>query len=122
MTEKLLTSEQYARWSNDTGLRELRQILYWRWDPLGVSDDFPVTEDEYDSYAQMLLGRLRQGLDEDGIADYLLAVEKESMGQRLSSNEHLRHVADLVLGWYEQSMLSWLDRQGLGGHKPSRSR
>jgi len=121
MTEKLLTTVQYAHWSKDTGLRELGQILYWRWDPLGVSDDFPATEDEYDSYAQMLLGRLRQGLSEDAVADYLLAVEKESMGQRLSSNAHLQYVAELVLGWYEESMLSWLVGKGLGGHKPGRS-
>lgn len=33
-----------------TDALELRQILYWRWDPIGVSDEFPLNAGEYDLY------------------------------------------------------------------------
>jgi hypothetical protein len=43
-----LTEEQYARWSQESGFAELRQILYWLWDPIDVNNAFPHTHDEYD--------------------------------------------------------------------------
>lgn len=27
---------------------ELRRVLYWQWDPIGVRDDFPHSAGEYD--------------------------------------------------------------------------
>ena len=37
-----LGSDHFARWSKETGERELRQLLSWKWDPLGaVAISFP---------------------------------------------------------------------------------
>src|SRR3954468_15284766 len=59
--DESLSEEEYARWGNEAGFAELRQLLFWRWDPIGVGDAFPVTADEYDLYARVLLSRLRAG-------------------------------------------------------------
>lgn len=38
------------------GLREMRGLLWEKWDPLGLRDMAP--EDEYDSYAMVLASKL----------------------------------------------------------------
>jgi hypothetical protein len=53
------------------------QILYYMWDPIGVSGDAPV--DEYRSYLPKVLQFARQR-DETGLADYLKYVMTALMG------------------------------------------
>ncbi len=43
-----LSTEDFARWWKETGEHELRQILFWKWDPIGAFDSSPNTTDEYD--------------------------------------------------------------------------
>ena len=54
-----LTGPELVRWWAETGERELRQLLYWKWDPIGVNDSFPWAVDEYDGYAPQILSALR---------------------------------------------------------------
>ena len=106
-----LTEEQYAQWWNERGFAELRQVLFWRWDPLAVEDAFPITEDEYDSYVGVLLSRLRKGATAHDVADYLRSVEDEAMGLSFDDEAKRRAVGQRILDWYDRSISHWLQRK-----------
>ena len=91
------------------GFRELRQILYWRWDPLGVDRAFPATEDEYDDYARVLMSRLRKGARSQDVAAYLSSAESGSMGQRFSDDVKLEELGKRILDWFEESLSIWME-------------
>jgi hypothetical protein len=107
MEENELTTEEFARWWRETGEHELRQLLLWRWDPIGVADYFPNTADEYDGYAPQLVQALRKGADADATAAHLRDVERQSMDGPLTSAEHLDYLGSLIREWYENSQHSW---------------
>ena len=102
-----LTREQFARWWRETGERELRQILFWRWDPIGVSYLFPTAADEYDSYGPATVALIRAGASEDDIADHLGFVERETMGLSRDDPDHRLEVAQLLMRWFETSVNAW---------------
>jgi len=105
-----LSEEQYARWVREEGFGELRQVLFWRWDPVGVEDAFPITADEYDDYARVLMSRLRKGAGEPQVAAYLLSVEREWMGRRFSDDAKLEALGERILDWFEESLSLWMER------------
>jgi hypothetical protein len=111
-----LSAEQLAAWSRKTGIAELRQLLYWRWDPMCVSDAFPRTADEYDAYAHAILGQLHHGHRRADIARYLRDSETELLGERHSDSASLGQLADRLIDWYEDSISYWLE------HQPGRAR
>lgn len=102
-----LNEAEYAEWWQQTGLRELRQLLYWLWDPVGVADAFPATWDEYDQYAKVLLSRLRDDDSVAPIAQYLRSVERDSMGGHFNDDARLKFVAERVNAWYGESLDHW---------------
>jgi hypothetical protein len=102
-----LTREQFARWWRETGERELRQVLLWRWDPIGVSDSFPNAADEYDGYGPGVVALLRAGASEDDVADHLGFVERETMGLPADDPAQRAKVAQLLMGWFANSVDSW---------------
>ncbi len=104
-----LSTEDFARWWKETGEHELRQILFWKWDPIGVCDSFPNTADEYDGYAPRVVGALRRGASEGEIATLLHSIEHDAMGLARGATDHLREVAQLLVGWFENSHDSWSD-------------
>jgi hypothetical protein len=79
-------------------LAELEQLLYWRWDPIGVSESFPSATDEYGDYARDLTRLLRAGAGVDTIAEYLRFVEDEWI-QLPTSSEARVDVARRILLW-----------------------
>ena len=97
-----LSNEQWARWWRQAGFRELRQIL-WRWDPIGVADDLPATEDEYDDYALGVAGLLRRAATAGEIADYLFGIETGVI-ELPTSDEKRHYVAELTRNWYPNSI------------------
>jgi hypothetical protein len=99
-----LTGEQYARWWKEAGERELRQLLLWRWDPIGVADHFPATEHEYDDYAGTIAKSLHSGED---VRAVLLSIESKWMDGQLSTDEHLDYVAGLLVDWFGNSISRW---------------
>jgi hypothetical protein len=107
MVDAELTTEEFARWWHETGEHELRQLLLWRWDPIGVADYFPNTADEYDGYAPQLVQALRKGADGEAVAAHLREVERESMGGPFTSPTRLEDLGTLVRYWYENSQHSW---------------
>ncbi len=100
-----LTADEFARWWKETGEHELRQILFWRWDPVGVAHYFPNTADEYDDYAPQLVQLLRRGGTAEDVAGYLLRIEREQMG--LSQIGEVEDVAALIESWFGNSPDSW---------------
>lgn len=104
-----LSAEDYARWCCDAGFPELGQILFWRWDPIGVDESFPITADEYDSYARELLTRLRRGAGVQQVAAYLAEVEEHSIGLRFSDDARLGALGQYVVDWHATSISHWVD-------------
>jgi hypothetical protein len=58
---------------------EVRRVLLEVWDPIGVCEE-PGAQDEYDEYADHVVGQLFSGATDDEIADYLHRVATENMG------------------------------------------
>ena len=109
MAEKPLTTEAFARWWRETGEHELRQLLLWRWDPIGVADHFPNTADEYDDYASDVVQVLRDGGEADDVAEHLREIEREWMDGPLSPPDRLAYLGELIHEWYWNSQASWSD-------------
>lgn len=107
------SSEGYARWWSETGERQLRQVLLWRWDPVGVSAFFPDAADEYDGYAPQIAQLLRGGATPEDLAEHLAGVEREQMGRDVAA-ERLRDVAAFLVAWYETSTTQWQEFGRLG--------
>jgi hypothetical protein len=109
-----LTREQFARWWRETGESELRQVLFWRWDPIGVSVHFPSTADEYDDYGPGVVALLRAGASEDDLADHLGFVEREMMLLSGDDRERRSDVAQLLAFWFGNSVARWRQPDGSG--------
>ncbi len=103
-----LTRAQYTAWYRQAGLPELRQMLLWRWDPLGVASAFPRTLSEYDAYAQGLLSRLETGVSVEEIAAYLEGVEIDT-GLRATSRQELLDLGAQVVAWVDDSIDFWTE-------------
>jgi len=104
-----LSTEEFARWWKETGEHELRQILFWTWDPIGVYDAFPNTADEYDGYAPQVVQALRKGATEDEIAELLRSFEHDAMGLGRANPNGVHEVAQFLVHWFENSQDSWSD-------------
>ena len=101
-----LSTEDRHRWWKETGASELRQILLWRWDPIGVSDFFPDTADEYDDYLGGVVELAARGAPAQEIAEHLRTIESEWMG--IPGDAGNRHrVALHICGWFEASTDRW---------------
>jgi hypothetical protein len=105
-----LTRDEFARWWRETGAPELRQVLFWRWDPIGVSESFPHAADEYDGYAPGVVALLRAGAGEEDLADHLGFVERETMDLPMDDPERRVEVARLLAAWFANSVEAWRHR------------
>ena len=111
-----LPGDVLEAWWEQTGRAELRQLLHWRWDPIGVEDFFPESVDEYDHYLDGLMQRLWSDADAPtrrlDAELYLRKVAEDDMG--LTDSDPARHakVADLAIEWYDRSLRFWRDRGG----------
>lgn len=107
-----LSTEDWARWWKDAGGWQLRQILFWRWDPIGVQEGFPWSYDEYDSYAGLLAKTLREGATKEEVAHRLeefeleigLSVPPEAEVPRLA-------LAGFIEMWFPASIEHWKSRR-----------
>jgi hypothetical protein len=101
-----LTGSELVRWWTETGERELCQLLYWKWDPIGVSDSFPWAIDEYDGYASQILSALRDP-KANSVEQLLQEIEAGAMGLSGGRREHHRTVASTIAEWLKQSQARW---------------
>lgn len=109
-----LSLEEHALWWKEAGGSQLRQVLFWRWDPIGVSQfAFPAAHDEYDSYAGPLVNLLREHAGVQQVQEYLRETEEQTMG--LSSgpgaDDRRRDLAMFIAAWYPSSIQYWKARQ-----------
>lgn len=106
--EEPLSVENQHRWWKEAGGWQLRELLYWRWDPIGVSGGFPFTREEYDGYAGRLEKLLTGGAGPDELSAYLLEAERH-MGLILSHGTETRRakMAELILTWHRNSLSHW---------------
>ncbi|MHB1568387.1 MAG: hypothetical protein ACYC0H_04200 [Solirubrobacteraceae bacterium] len=104
-----LSTDDFARWWHETGERELRQLLYWKWDPIAVSGQFPRTADEYDGYVPEVVSALRKGASATDVAELLEAIESDRMGLGQGPSGRLRMLGSEIVSWLEQSQGSWKD-------------
>jgi hypothetical protein len=75
--------------------RRVDEVLFYVWDPIGVSDE-PCARWEYKSYVPKILQLVEQNDDPSPIALYLSEIEKNQMG--ISSNtDNCNRVAELLL-------------------------
>lgn len=107
-----LSAEEHARWWKEAGGWQLRQLLYWKWDPIGVNDGFPWTYDEYDTYAGQVITQLRNEADAAEIARYLKDVASGAMGLSYSPGSlSFDSVAQQIIDWYPSSIEWWQARK-----------
>ena len=75
---------------SDSTLRQrVRAILLADWDPIGIRD-IPHAHDEYDAYVDKVARMLASGNAAAKLADYLLQVERQSMGLKGTRHRALR--------------------------------
>ena len=84
--------------SSDLALyRAVDEALHYVWDPIGVSRA-PEARDEYYSYIPHVFGMVKDGLNEQAIADSLGRIATDGMGLSARPEQDLE-VARLLLRW-----------------------
>jgi len=63
--------------------RRVDEVLTYVWDPIGIKE-IPEGRDEYRGYLPQVFKRVLDATEPGSIAEYLLAVESESMGLSLN--------------------------------------
>jgi hypothetical protein len=81
-------------------LRRIDEILYYVWDPIGVSSA-PATRDEYEGYVPHVLKLLLGNSSADSIANHLNSIATQNMGLGQQDNEHSFVVAELLIKCYD---------------------
>ena len=59
--------------------KRVDEVLFYVWDPIGVAVD-PYARAEYRSYVTSVLGYVENDKSAEKIAEYLCAIEADSMG------------------------------------------
>ena len=80
----------------------IRKILWEDWDPIGVNE-FPVAEDEYDSYIPDVTYLLESGANLSKLVDYLSWVRTDRMGLFLNPLKD-KEVAEKLIAAYSALM------------------
>lgn len=75
--------------------RRIDEILFYRWDPIGISDS-NWARDEYQSYLPAVFNMALASEPPEKIAEYLTTVTAERMGLS-SAAEHDFAIAKLIL-------------------------
>ncbi len=61
-------------------LNRLDDLLFYEWDPIGISTEEDWPRDEYHSYLHVVFSKLINGCEVQEIASYLTASATENMG------------------------------------------
>lgn len=75
--------------------RRIDEVLYYVWDPIGVSDE-PCARGEYDDYIPDVFRMLMNSVDVEVIAEHLAKLTKEAMGLT-PDFEKCRYAADILI-------------------------
>ncbi len=75
--------------------RRVDEVLYYIWDPLGVSEE-PIARSEYESYVPKILQLVEENETIQPVSDHLADIINSQMG--LSAEKtHCDHVAETLL-------------------------
>ncbi len=77
-------------------LRRVDEVLFYVWDPIGVSDE-PCARAEYEEYVPQILGLVETQDDPALISSRLAEIERDCMGTKEPDTKHCDSVADLLL-------------------------
>ena len=80
-------------------LQAVDEVLHDLWDAIGVSS-YPGARNEYQSYAQVVFGKLHHGADAAEISAYLTAVATTQMGFDEDA-DHALQIAGVLCAWRE---------------------
>lgn len=98
--------QEHQLWWKQTGRAELRQILFWTWDPIGVNDDFPAAADEYDDLLPRLLAVLRAESEVEEVETLLASWARET-GIGIDGEAARRKVSAVIAAWRPASLARW---------------
>lgn len=106
------TAEDRKEWWAVSGQAQLRQLLFWLWDPIGVNGHFPNTLDEYDRYADAMRDLMVGDADEEALAAGVLQAARRAqaaMGfeNKQTAEEDRRNLTEMILGWRHDSIALW---------------
>lgn len=96
--------EDWERWWEQTGARELRHLLTKDWHPSGGRDE-PQAADKYKLYEDRVVVLLRDAASAEVIADFLTQVEEHRTGVAASATTRERNqaLASRLRAWYDKS-------------------
>ena len=77
--------------------RRVDEVLYYAWDPIGVSR-CPAARDEYQAYLPKVLALLHEDVGASSVAAYLDGIATARMGLE-ARPEHSLRTAQLLLEW-----------------------
>lgn len=75
--------------------RRVDEILYYKWDPIGVSES-DWARDEYQSYLPRVFALALEGASSESIANYLGVVSTESMGLSPAPEHDLKIAQQII--------------------------
>ncbi|MEO6847737.1 MAG: hypothetical protein ABI443_09260 [Chthoniobacterales bacterium] len=75
--------------------RRVDEVLFYLWDPIGVSPT-PEARDEYQSYLPQVFSLVKNSTDGADIVEYLLSVATDRMGLPASSGKATQ-VAEILI-------------------------
>ena len=97
-----MDAQEHQRWWTERGNRELSELLFREWDPIGVSRLADEAQaDEYEHYAGQLARRLRAGATDEEVAAVLEGFRFD-MGLE-PSDELPLGVARRIREWYARA-------------------
>jgi hypothetical protein len=79
--------------------QRIDEVLYYVWDPIGVSDA-PEARNEYSSYVGMILNAAIEGKSKENIAKYLTEIANVRMGLD-PGVDHDIYTAELIIKWVQ---------------------
>jgi hypothetical protein len=100
-----MNQAEHERWWRECGSRELRELLFFEWDPIGLSRLADSPLDEYDHYAGTIVRRLRAGSSLDELAAVLDDFRRD-MGLD-AADEPPADAAAKIADWYRRSTAEW---------------
>jgi hypothetical protein len=80
--------------------RRCDEVLHYLWDPIGVRGQ-PDARNEYEDYLPQVFNLVRDGVDKQKVADYLLLVEREEMGMN-EQPDRAREIVEALFRWRER--------------------
>ncbi|MES2526721.1 MAG: hypothetical protein V4598_06520 [Bdellovibrionota bacterium] len=83
-------------------------VLFYEWDPIGISLDSSCPRNEYRAYLPTLYSKLLQKMNPEIISEYLLEIENDRMGLALTteSKQKAMRIANDLIAYYEKKIVS----------------